>query len=326
MNRKPKQIIKVAFILMILLISIMVIRVVQNSNLANEDASAIYGGEEEWSYFSAGYLISENKDGSFNYCSATSLNDGLAITAAHCVQNSEKIYLGFGGRTFSTFGSMQVKEFYINSGWDGQDIRYDFAVLLYENPQDLFVDNAEILSPAEGCNYRVVGYGKTSQDDEQGVRPRQGADICIERIEGDNFYIQGETSGICTGDSGSPIYVKDTNFVVGVISSIVLEAGGNERDACSLQNTAVAVRADNMYFDYEQSKTTSYVEYAVDEQIQEPEDDQFATELINEIEQSRGFDLEKYVEENREEVMILSGLVSFVAVISIALILRGKSA
>ena len=73
---------------------------------------------------------------------------------------------------------------------------------------------------------------------------RKSAQLCITDINSKTFKITGTgDSGICFGDSGSPIYEEGTNRVVGFVASIVSE-DDKTKNPCSFNNVAIGVRAD----------------------------------------------------------------------------------
>lgn len=212
------------------------------------DSSALFGGQLEFGYPSAGYLISYEPGGGFKTCGYSLINDNIGITASHCVDNSESIYLGVGDFNLNPENNVLVTRAIQKQQWvDEKQRRHDFATLVFNDDKNLFNDFAELTSPQIGCNYRVVAYGRAETDNEYGSlkRQRKSAQMCITSIENEIFFIKGfnAASGICFGDSGSPLYSNETNQVVGVIASIVLEKEDGS-DPCAFGNTAIVVRAD----------------------------------------------------------------------------------
>jgi hypothetical protein len=212
------------------------------------DSSALFGGQLEFGYPSAGYLISYESGGGFKTCGYSLINNNIGITASHCVDNSESIYLGVGNFSLNPENNVLVTRAIQKEQWvNDKQRRHDFATLVFNDDKNLFNDFAELTSPQIGCNYRVVAYGRAETDSQYGAlsRQRKSAQMCITSIENEIFFIKGfnETSGICFGDSGSPLYSNETNQVVGVIASIVLE-DENGNDPCAFGNTAIVVRTD----------------------------------------------------------------------------------
>lgn len=210
------------------------------------DSSALFGGDLERGYPSAGYLISYEPSGGFKTCGYSVLNNRIAISASHCVDNSERIELGKGDFNLNPSANINVIKAVQKEGWvGGKSRRDDFSILIFNDTNGFYQNFAEIAPPLEGCNYRVVAYGRTENDTGALKRPRKSAVVCISEIDRDIFKIKGANSrsGICFGDSGSPIYSNETNQVVGIVASIVLEKPSSE-DPCDFGNTAIAVRTD----------------------------------------------------------------------------------
>ena len=100
-------------------------------------------------------------------------------------------------------------------------------------------------TPEIGCGYEVLAYGRSEEEETATTftKFRKRGEICIESIERNNFRLKGKGSGICFGDSGSPIYKKDTNIVVGLISSIIADSTTAD-NPCFIENKVLAVRVD----------------------------------------------------------------------------------
>jgi V8-like Glu-specific endopeptidase len=243
MNSKAKSLLGItllAFGALALYSASMIIQ--KNQSLS--DSNALYGGELERGYPSAGYLISRETSGSIKTCGFAVLNNSIGITAAHCVDDSESIYIGQG--TFSSDVSVakEVLSATQKSGWvSGKERNNDFAILNYSNSDGYFQAFGEIAAPQEGCLMRVIAYGRTADPAEAFTKPRKSGLVCATDITNDTFVIQGKDSGICFGDSGSPIYYNGTNKVVGVVVSIILE-NQDESNPCAISNKAIVVRTD----------------------------------------------------------------------------------
>jgi V8-like Glu-specific endopeptidase len=213
-------------------------------NQSADDSDALYGGELELGYPFAGFLISFEPGGGSKTCGYSVLSKNLAITAAHCVDNSEQIYLGLGDFSTNTSNLMRVTQATQLEGWiSGKERSQDFAILNFNDTQSFYSDFAEIASPTEGCNFRVVAYGRTENPEETFTKPRKSAIVCASSIGPNTYMIKGDKSGICFGDSGSPLFYNETNKFAGVVVSIVLE-NPNDTDPCAIGNTAIVVRPD----------------------------------------------------------------------------------
>lgn len=211
---------------------------VAKEKLSVEDAHALYGGQVEYNYKSAGFLINYTTNNSIKQCGYAALSKTIGITAAHCVEDGKVLYVGTG--EFNPSNVVQVNDALAREGWiKNKDRLGDFAVLNFQG-DSTFTDFAEIGTPKAGCNYRVVAYGRT--EDPSSAKLRKSALLCASNINAVTFQIQGYNSGICFGDSGSPVYVDGTNTVVGVVVSIINSANPNE--PCNISNQATVMRAD----------------------------------------------------------------------------------
>jgi V8-like Glu-specific endopeptidase len=215
-----------------------------NQNLSLDDSSALYGGELEKGYPSAGYLISYGANGGLKTCGFSVLNKNVAITASHCVDDSTDIYVGKGDFNLNPDKNIKIIKATQKEQWvANKDRSNDFAILNFEDNSNYFQVFAQIASPVEGCNYRVVAYGRTGNSDEDFTKPRKSAILCASDIKSTTFMVKGKDAGICFGDSGSPVYFNGSETVAGVVVSIVLE-DPNDSTPCKIGNTAIVVRAD----------------------------------------------------------------------------------
>ncbi|MDQ6984938.1 MAG: trypsin-like serine protease [Candidatus Dojkabacteria bacterium] len=225
--------------------------ILKNDNQSSEDSSALYGGRLEAGYPSGGYLVSENSEGKYNYCSIVTIERGKAITAAHCVEDTVALEIGFNSFVFEGDNNLQVTRVYRSRDWDGKNLNADFAIIEFNLNNELSRPIAQITSPTENCNYTVVAYGRTEEDEagQLETRPRKSGKVCIKEVDAGTFVLEGFDSGICIGDSGSPIYESNTDILVGIASSI-LTSPEQKNDPCFIGNTAVAVRADINYTEF----------------------------------------------------------------------------
>lgn len=215
------------------------------TNQGIDDSSALYGGELERGYPFAGYLISYEPSGAMKTCGYAVLNNQVAVTASHCVDNSESIFLGLGDFSVRADNHIQVTKATQKEQWISDKVRaHDFAILNFNDTNGFYEDFAEIASPTEGCKYKIIAYGRTEDPNENYIKPRKSASLCASEITANTFVVEGDgTSGICFGDSGSPLFYEGTNQLVGQMVSIILE-DPNDTNPCAFGNKAIVVRAD----------------------------------------------------------------------------------
>ncbi|MCS7317183.1 MAG: S1 family peptidase [Candidatus Dojkabacteria bacterium] len=228
---------------MLVLLFLLSIWIERNNSIKNFDA--LFGGRLEKGYPSAGYLIINTQNG-LKTCGFSVLSPTVAITASHCLDDAISVVMGLGDFSYAQNNKIVVNSAVQKAGWvNNKNRRDDFAILRF-NYTNYFTEFADVDKVEMGCNYRVVAYGRTENIEEFGKFPRKSAKICTFSIEPEIFKIRAdssERSGICFGDSGSPIYIENTNKVVGIVVSILNENKYNS-DPCDFNNTAIAVRTD----------------------------------------------------------------------------------
>lgn len=246
MSSKTKAILSLILLIAIIFFGVYLADFIINRSQSITDSGALYGGELERGYPSAGYLISYGADGSSKTCGYAALNNRVAVTASHCVDDSAQIVIGQGEFSLDAQKHTQITKATQKEGWvNGKQRAEDFAILNFTDFRNNFVNFAEIASPFEGCAFRVVAYGRTENPDEIYTKPRKSAIVCARDISNQTFIIQARdsTAGICFGDSGSPLFIDGTNQLVGVVVSIVLD-DTNRNEPCAFGNTAIVVRTD----------------------------------------------------------------------------------
>lgn len=231
------------FLLSLPIITIIYDRVGEDQSA--ENSSAIFGGRLERDYPSAGYMIAYVNDTTASICGLVKLDTGLAITAAHCMTDVAKVYLSADPTEPQIVLNAVPVDIFTKAGWDGTNSKYDFSVLQFDE-EERSTAVANVATPKIGCDYRLVGYGRT--EDDNGVlginREKRSTALCINSYDDNLLYIEGDGGGICLGDSGSPIYEEGTHNVVGIISSVVVKNGSDPENPCYIGNEGVAVRVD----------------------------------------------------------------------------------
>ncbi|MCA9386210.1 S1 family peptidase, partial [Candidatus Dojkabacteria bacterium] len=224
----------------------------RQSDIAPTDSEAVYGGQiENNAHPYAGYMLTQTTDNKANICGTVYLSSNFALTAAHCLTNATNVYLGYSLFNFDLDQNFLAQDIFPDPEWDGQQSNNDIAMVRLPEGFYAVQEYAEIASPQPGCNYEVLGYGNTEEGSTSSKlqRLRKTADLCLTALDDATLEFVGEDGGICFGDSGSPIFEKGTNKVVGVISAIV--AGENTNNPCYVGNTAIAARLDtNSDFDF----------------------------------------------------------------------------
>ncbi|MDQ6985985.1 MAG: trypsin-like serine protease [Candidatus Dojkabacteria bacterium] len=212
-----------------------------NDNLSGKDTIAIVGGKVEYSYDSAGFMLTKKTGDNYTICGIVNIKPNLAITASNCVSNFDDAFVGYEQDITRLEDTIDIVDIALMSS-DDIDLSKDLAIVeLDEKVTDL----ARITSPKLGCNYKLVGYGQDRDDSKTAiVGIKKSIDVCIKEVDDYTFLLESEYGGgVCFGDSGSPIYERGTHKVVGVISTILVPQF--QLTDCVRGNEAVAVRVDN---------------------------------------------------------------------------------
>jgi len=211
-----------------------------NSYLSKWIEPRIVGGEDA----DAGefpHMLQLQNQGS-HYCGASILNENYALTAAHCVQDSQSNYKLVAGqlKLDTAEDSEQVKEIesiVIHPKYGSADYDYDVAVIKVKTPFE-FNDNVqpiELYPTADvptGGKAQTSGWGRLSAGGPipnhlQKLEVTLYEDNVCSGAYGDiftpNMVCAGNIDGghcVCNGDSGSPLYIEEDGkkLQVGVVS------------------------------------------------------------------------------------------------------------
>lgn len=217
----------------------------RQAQLSPTDSDALIGGQLESGFRATGYLITFTGPTSIEYCGATLLDSRTAVTAAHCLDANGARYFGLGEFNSNRSDLYPVSSVQQKPGWDRRSSNNDLALFSLATDVPIStVARLESSAPLVGCGYRVVAYGRdnpnlNSLDND---RERKSAEICINNIVGDVLVMYAPRGGICLGDSGSPIYIDNTNRLIGVVSAVRKPNDGSP--TCFTGNTAFITRVD----------------------------------------------------------------------------------
>jgi len=195
----------------------------------------IVGGDEtmEWPAVVAYWI-----DGGYGgMCTATLIHPDVALTAAHCVDQSgwrDEIFFGYDIYDMANHNTVDVAEAIAHpqySSWG-----HDIAVLLLEEEVDDVqwrpVNTTEVDWEWRGQMQHHVGFGSSTTYSGGGSGTKRETDIEIYDYE-DEYLIHYTTgTNTCSGDSGGPAFVEIEGklYVSGVASSVFPVSDG--QDSC----------------------------------------------------------------------------------------------
>ena len=211
-------------------------------------AGAITGGRPDGTAHPYVGFVGEPEGG---FCSGTLLSPTVFLTAGHCTyyfsQVTDVVYLSFDPQVTSTSTFYTSHEWYTHPDYVDADWPYtqDFGIVILDQP--VYLDQYGVLPevglldqiiPATGQTeqrFTDVGYGQTGV--QVGGGPPQ-RNFPLERRQAVQRYAPGGEGGIghgltdlflflqnvpsephgsaCGGDSGSPVFLGDTNQLVAV--------------------------------------------------------------------------------------------------------------
>lgn len=252
MKRKNLILIILTIISLAISIGLIVASLRVRTDVAPEGAAALIGGNFESGYSYSGYIINQTSTAA-NICGIVYLSQNVGVTAAHCLDNTVVLYPHTGQYNSNfTQNSFQVSNYIKKPGYVPTTSLSpnDIGVVIMQNGPTLG-SYATLGSPTVNCNYYIVAYGI----DENGqIGARKGLDACITEINGDILSVSGNNGSICGGDSGSGLYEKNTNKLIGITSSREVVNPANPSQ-CNASATGYFIRLDtnasfiNQYID-----------------------------------------------------------------------------
>jgi len=263
------QIITLIAIPVFLIVAFLVVNELNKDDLSPEQFSAIYGGKVETGYPYAGYLVGYEPNNRINVCGVAIVSENTGITAGHCIISGANIFIGEGNFSYTKIDNFLASDIQVHPKWLKDEAQgFDLATIKI-NPKIISLEvYSSISTPINGCDYEIVGYGATENDIASlgANRPRKSTGICINSVNNKTFEFTGIGGGICFGDSGSPVYVKGTNKLVGIVSAII-SSNSETSQYCHINNKGIATRVDNpdefsLHYEYE-NRTPVELNFAI---------------------------------------------------------------
>ncbi|MCA9379485.1 trypsin-like serine protease, partial [Candidatus Dojkabacteria bacterium] len=193
-----------------------------------------------------------NTNEQIGVCGGVLISPNAILTAGHCTVDAAQMGAATGQVDLNKNKLVPAVNLYspknwdatLATAWDLTKVPGDVAVVEMDQK---FSSYSKLGTADLGCGYEIAGYGTTYSeltsgsgiDLSSGNRAKESIEVCIvDAIEGVLLLQPESGTGLCYGDSGSPVYIKGTDTVVGVLSAVMQNENG---DFCDLNNYAVAV-------------------------------------------------------------------------------------
>ena len=198
-------------------------------------------------------VISITESDGVEYCTGVVIGPHLALTAAHCIEGRESVFLKNNGKIFA-----ETKEIILHPRFERDEddwavrASWDIAMLVFavELPREMRpAQIVGITAPLElGMSFKISGYGNGS---DSAVRP-DTTELFVSRIfpRGRSFLLDtARDHGVCYGDSGAPAYIirSQQMLVYGLASHFI----GQPRQDCSADILFTDLRAFAEWIDHE---------------------------------------------------------------------------
>jgi uncharacterized membrane protein YgcG len=192
------------------------------------DASGIIGGEDA---VACSWPTTVAVQGGSSLCTGTLVHPQVAVYAAHCGDQADKIR--FGERVSPPSKTQSVDFCMTNPGYAGtSDQAHDWAFCKLTAPVDMAVTRVifgcETSALQAGAQVAIVGFGSNTTNDT-GAGTKRWAMTNINQVGGGTLSIGGQGTGVCPGDSGGPAFIEypdGTWHAIGIASTVSGGCGG----------------------------------------------------------------------------------------------------
>lgn len=215
--------------------------------------------KEEWDErFSGVVMIMMETPEGLSSCTATLIDPEVLLTAHHCVgyqdYSGESVYyepekVSVYSGLWCGYTSLDLaagKEIVVNEYADIALIHLDKKI-----PGHIIYPVRD--EPAEniGDEGVAVGYGVTGTDERDSGTQRWGDTHILDIWQGDNILEVGNTTGLCFGDSGGPLFTtQDGKKVVSGVASFVSGGCSSENGSFSVQVVKYRDWIEETMFDF----------------------------------------------------------------------------
>ncbi|TMW45799.1 hypothetical protein DOY81_009121 [Sarcophaga bullata] len=177
------------------------------------------------------YQILKRRMALHTSCGGAIISEEYVLTAAHCLEGTERVTVYFGTTSFSEIGlevTVENDDFIIHEEFDTNNLLNDIGLIRV--PAIEYTDNIQPVvrlpilrnAIATGWGHTFDGSGPTGDLQWASLRVIDNS-VCAEAYDPEfpssQICVSGE-GGIsaCDGDSGGPLVLADTNTQIGVMS------------------------------------------------------------------------------------------------------------
>ncbi|MCA9386923.1 trypsin-like serine protease [Candidatus Dojkabacteria bacterium] len=231
--------------------------VYSSSPSVTRDIPVLLNAETEQMYPETVFVFSQKVNGSTFLCGGSAIDSKHIITAAHCLADSVKIKIGASNQIILGSPLREIDSYYTESNWNNIGDKIienadsleaftlysdnDISIIKIKDSESEFTNIAKIGTISPDCGYELTAYGTTLEEINSNLkfpRLKESISVCLSYYNGKTVKITPESgTGICLGDSGSPIYKKDTNEVVAIVSMVLSD---DSTQLCKINNIGLA--------------------------------------------------------------------------------------
>lgn len=234
----------------------------------------IVNGEITHAYPEVVMLYASDSQGYGGGCTGSVIAEKWILTAAHCVHSDdsftvEAVYVGFVNQSndMEQGNTVLARRWFENESYDPGTGYNDVALIELRSAADVpLLPLAQVgLHPAdEGDDFRIVGFGATSDNDNSSNMKKRVVDVPLADYTESLMHTEdnADDQNACHGDSGGPVmrlYEDGTYSIAGIVNF-----GG---PSC-LRDGTYSARVD-AYMDFINEHTTDYTIWEEAEEVAE---------------------------------------------------------